>query len=193
MNPLSFLKGKEPPPKTVLPIVPTTTIVWFDQNATSFLWDSALGSEKGDKKKGDVPLIELNLVKMLEEERQHLADSVMRLVQSWVSLQILVESRYFLSSIGVREDLSYEGERDFITAIGSITNSSPKTYRYYVNRALSNILRGEWKLDNEIPNTYPRLLRLLEAWLEAGSDITDVNDAFFLQSVYESIKANGGE
>jgi len=178
-------------PRTLLPVVPSQTITWYSRTAKNFKWDVAQGIRQNLEGAGAYPTNELNLTLIFDRTKGNLAEATSYLVNGWVGLQILLETRAFLVDRGVREDVDFEGERSLVTAMNNVVAGSPKTRRYYINRGIRNILRGDWDLDEEVPNNYPKLLKLLQAWLDAGSDLIDLQDGLYLQNVLEGLELNG--
>lgn len=169
--------------KTFLPKTRMKTIIWFDRTAESIPWEMAQG--KATYKKLLAPTIELNLLLTLQRQ-EHLDLVCEKLVDNWLKIKLLLETRKDLVNKDCQDKISPKGERFLYQANLLAIRYSPELKRFYTDIALECILGGEWKIESGRSKTYAEIVRLLTDWKAARTDITLLVDKSYLRAIGET-------
>lgn len=167
-----------------LPNIKVRTIVIFDKRGEFLPWDVAQG--KYSSYFGIKDTIELNMDKIIELDRNDLVAEQM--VKQWLLVKILIDTREDLEVRGIREHLPGTYEQLIFNTNLRVIYETPHLKRYYTNMAIENILNGEWIVDDSYGRAYADLSKMLRYWLDASTDLENLRDKVYLNSLLEGKK-----
>ena len=119
-----------------LPEVKVTTIIWADKARESI---SNWYSGQGDDLKLNRATIEVNLPKIAQDKGGNAPQIAEAMIDSWLSIYIILATRQDLINKRVRGNFSSDGERILEEANFKAIKASPILWRQYMQKAISEL------------------------------------------------------
>lgn len=156
-----------------LPNVKVTTIVWADKD---MLQHSQWQAAQGDDLKNQRSTIELNLPKL--EQRGNLEAVTQGMVESWLSIQVVLATRQDLIDKQCRGEV--KDEDILCNANLKVILGSPVLRRKYSNLAMDEILDGLWAVDNDFKELAEKVKALLSRWRKVSEELDNLKNKCYL-------------
>ncbi|MBA7686870.1 hypothetical protein ES703_95329 [subsurface metagenome] len=143
-----------------LPDVQVTTIIWADTKRAEASWFAA----QGDDLKNQRATIEINLPRIIEKKGDKPQEVALQMIDSWLSIYIVLATRQELINKQVRGWLSPEAETELQNINFKVVKASPILWSFYCEKAVNHLKESQsYKIEE--------YRKLLDGCLKAMDDI----------------------